>query len=288
LSFAAAQQPDSTGETMLEPERSRKAQDEPSFFVLPIRTELQRRLVANGKPVQALIALNAFATMGKKGVERMRALDILALRRALAAIKARDPDASIVFVIGFLGMAPPGMLGLPQKEEELLTQECRDLAKEAKLRVTQVSGTWIGTPGVWPKAAAAAKAIDPTKETDAESPVGDAAIRVFPVRTKITELLTGWCQGGSATGSDCVVYLKKPIDPSNNPLIGAELEARIADAIKKLNLPRKNRVDYHLVAVTPDHATWQRAHDAIMNRFVGKEAKLLTERLGFKDNAITW
>jgi hypothetical protein len=272
---------------MFEPERSRKAQDEPSFFVLPIRTELQRRLIANGKPVQALIALNAFATMGKTGVDRMRALDILALRRALAAIKARDPDASVVFVIGFRGMTPPGMHGLPRQEEKLLTRECRDLAKEARLSVTQVSSTWIGTPGVWPKAATAAQAIDPAKETDGEAPVRDAEVTVFPVHTKVTELLTGWCQGGSATGSDCVVYLKKPIDPSNNPLIGAELEVHIAEAIKKLNLPRKNRIDYHVIAVTPDHATWQRARDAI-DRFVGKEAKVMSERLGFKENSITW
>jgi hypothetical protein len=291
LALQAAQQADPWAELPLEPERSRTAQKEtgePSFFAVPIRTELQRQLIAHGKQVQAMVVLNGFGTIGKRGVDRMRALDILALRRALAAIKTGDPNASVVFVIGFLGASPPDMQQTLSDEQKRLTQECGDLAKEAKLRVVQISGAFIGTPGAWPKAADAAKAIDPTKETAAEAAVGDADVRVFPVRTKVTELLTDWSQGGNPTGADCVVYLKKPIDPCNNPLIGAELEAHISDAIKKLNLPRKNRIDYHLVVVTPNHAAWQRAHDAIMNRFVGKEADQLTARLGFKSNSVTW
>src|ERR1700728_1928759 len=168
------QPPAASADSTIEPERSRNAHDEPSFFVVPLRTELQRGLVANGKPAQALVALNAFATVGKKGVERMRALDILALRRALAAIKTRDPDASVVFLIGFLGTMPLGSQELLSKEQTLLTKECRDLAKEAKLRVTQISGTWIGTPGIWPKVAAAAQAIDQSKETDLEEAATDA------------------------------------------------------------------------------------------------------------------
>src|SRR5579885_3078414 len=96
--FVIAQQPDKSREALLEPGRSKTAAEdlvEQSFFVLPIRTDLQRELLANGKPVSALVELNGFVTMGKKGVERMRALDILALRRALAQIKAHDQNAAV-------------------------------------------------------------------------------------------------------------------------------------------------------------------------------------------------
>jgi hypothetical protein len=283
-----AQQPDAAQESSFEPLRTRNAQNEPSFFVLPIRTELQRLLVANGKPVQALVVLNGFATIGKKGVERMRALDILALRRALAAIKARDPDAAVVFVIGFLGETLPGSFELTSKEQPLLTRECHDLAKEAKLRVTQISGTFVGTPGIWPKVAASAQAIDLSKEIDLEEPAADADVRAFPVRTKVSEILTGWCQGGTEKASNCVVYHNEPIHAGNDPLIGAALEARIASVIKRLNLSRKDRIDYHLVVNYSDRAAGQRDRDAIYNRFVGKEANDLNKRLGFKDNSTTW
>jgi hypothetical protein len=285
---AVGQPPDASPESTIEPERSRNAHDEPSFFVLPIRTELQRRLIANGKPVNALIELNGFITMGKKGVERMRALDILAVRRALAAIKTRDPDASVVFMIGFLGETLPGMQELLSREHELLTKECRDLAKEAKLRVTEISGAWNGTPAIWPKVAAAAQAIDVSKETDREEAATDAEVRAYPVRTKVSELLTSWFQGSTGKGSNCVVYFSRPIDPTQDPLIGRALEARTAEVIKRLNLSRKERIDYHLVVSASSHAAWQRNHDAIHNRFIGKEAIALTQRLGFKDNSVTW
>ncbi len=286
-----AQQPENRRETLLEPERSKTAADElrePSFFVLPIRTELQRELLANGKRVDALVELNGFVTMGKKGVERMRALDILALRRALAQIKAHDQSASVVFVIGFLGI--PGAHVQKQLEEEhkLLTKECRDLAKETKLNVTQISGTYMGTPGVWPKVVAAANAIDFSQDTDKELPATDGDVRAFPVYTKVSRMLTGWCQGGTEPSSNCVVYLGQPIHASDTPLIGPALEARIAGLITKLDLPHKNRIDYHLVVRNSDRAGRQRDRDAIYNRFLNKEADALSQRLGFKDNSITW
>ncbi len=288
--FVIAQQPDKSREALLEPGRSKTAAEdlvEQSFFVLPIRTELQRELLANGRRVDALVELNGFVTMRKKGVERMRALDILALRRALTQIKAHDANASVAFVIGFLGVASPDAIGSEASEQNLLTKECRELAKEAKLKVTQISGTYNGTPGMWPKVVAAANAIDFSQDTDQELPVTDGDVRAFPVYTKVSRLLTGWCQGGTEKSSDCVVYLRQPIHATDDPLISPVLEARIAGVIHKLDLPHKGRIDYHLI-VRSSRATWQRDRDAIQNRFLGKEANALTQRLGFKDSSITW
>src|SRR5579862_2640873 len=178
LAFDQHQVPDTSDE--LEPARSQKALEEsaePSFFVLPIRTELQRKLVADGKPVHALVEVNGFATMGKRGVERMRALDILALRRALAGIKASDPNGSVAFTIAFMGVAPPNSDKSLSAEQELLTQECRDLAKGAKLRVTQIYANFIGIPGLWTKVAQTANSIDLSKETEPEAAVVDTGVR---------------------------------------------------------------------------------------------------------------
>jgi hypothetical protein len=65
------------------------------------------------------------------------------------------------------------------------------------------------------------------------------------------------------------------------------VEARIAGLIKQLNLPGKDRIDY-LVVTNSDRGAWQRDHDAIYNRFVGKEAKAPSQRIRFMSNSITW
>jgi len=113
-------------------------------------------------------------------------------------------------------------------------------------------------------------------------------VRPFPVRTKVSEFLTSWCQGGTAQGADCVVYIGQPIHADDTPLISAALEARLAGVIKRLNLSRKNRIDYHLVVNYSDRAAGRRDRDAISDRFVGKEANALNIRLGFNDNSTTW
>ena len=63
----------------------------PNFVFIPIRTELQRKLVANGKSIQALVLLNGFALLGKRE-ELMRNIDALPPQKsALAAFRASHP-----------------------------------------------------------------------------------------------------------------------------------------------------------------------------------------------------
>jgi len=273
-----------------EPERSIQAHDESdesSFFVLPIRTELQRQLIAGGKPADVLVELNGFVAIGKRGIERMRALDILALRRSLAAIKAANPKASVVFVIGFLGQMSPDTFRLLSNEQKLLTQECDQMAKDAKLHVTRISGTTAGTPGLWPKTIAAAKDIDLTKETATESAVGDSEVRAFPVRTRITRLLTGDVVG-TPHRSDCVVYIDKRLKAANNPLISPELEAHIKQLVSKLELPSKDRIDFHLFPAGGSGKAYLKNREAIDKRFLGTESQRLAKSLGFKDSSVTY
>jgi beta-lactamase regulating signal transducer with metallopeptidase domain len=296
-SFAldSARQRNSPAESPRKPQSSAKVQrgsDVPNFFVIPIRTELQRKLVADGKPVHALVELNGFAPIGKRGDDRMRALDIVELRRSLAAIKGGDANASIVFVIGYLSLIPRGMEGMLPHEQNLLTQECRDLAEEAKLGVARISNTWVNveTPGLWPKVVAAVKDIDLAKDTAAESAVGDSEVSAYPVRTRVTRFLTDQSTGGNSPGSDCVVYIHKPLNASDDPLIGPDFVAHIKRVVSKLDLPRKDRIDFHLTRPKLSPAADQDHRDAIMNRFIGNanESGHLATRLGFKGSSVTW
>jgi hypothetical protein len=293
LALDAVPQRDAPPEARSDPSRSTKAPDgadSPTFFVLPIRTELQHELIAGGKSANTLVVLNGFATVGKRGVDRMRALDILALRRALAAIKAGNPNASVVFVIGYLGDASQSKWQALQENQKLLTQECHDLAKESKLRVAYVYMTTANgaTPDLWSKVVAAVRDIDLAKETATESAEGDSEVRAFPVRTRVTRFLTGSFTGSPTRGSDCVVYIDKPLRAADEPLVGPDLEGRIKRVVAKLELLNKDRIDFHLIPAGGSGDAYLRNRKALDDRFVGKPSQRLAELLGFKQSSVTF
>jgi hypothetical protein len=265
----------------------RDESDEPNFVVIPLRTELQRKLVANGKPITAMVQLNGYALLGnREGL--MRAIDALPLQKTLAAMKARDPNASVALVIGYFGSATPEMSRKSRMNREAVEKTCRLVANGAKVSIVYVSSTYDSTPNRWEKTVDALSKIDFVKESADETAVGDAAVRAFPVRTKVTRLLTTTFSAETSRGADCVVYVDKPIEAANDPLIDAQLEARIADAIKKLNLPEKNQIDYHLIPAHPNRAAGRRNREAIQKRFVGKASQDLSRRLGFHGSAVTF
>lgn len=288
LAFDSAQRPDPNLAANLT-----EGSGEPNFLVIPIRTQLQRKLVADGRPVQALIELNGYALVGKRGDALMQAIGALALRKSLAAIKAGDPNASVAFVICYFGNPSPEVRQLSQQDNQPLDQACHSLANEAQLReVTRVNRTYSNDSNGsrWQKTVAALKNIDLIKETADESAVGDAEFSAFPVRTKITRLLTETRFAyKDPLGCDCVLYIEKPLKASDQPLIGADLEARIQRAVSTLDLARKWYLNLHLIAAKGDRQTFQRNRDAISDQFLGKgnEAGRLVKLLGFKSFSMT-
>jgi beta-lactamase regulating signal transducer with metallopeptidase domain len=262
---------------------------DPNFVVIPIRTELQRKLVAKGKPVQALVELNGYALAGKRGDALMQAIGAAALRKSLAAIKAGDPNASVAFLICYSGNPSQEIRQLSQKDNEPLDEACHALANEAHVREgTRVNRTYDGLTGRWQKTVAALKDIDLTAETADESAVGDAEFSAFPVRTKITRLLTDSFRNKAPIGADCVLYLEKHLEASDRPLIEPDLEDRIERAVSKLDLPRKWGLDFHLIPANGDRPLSQRNRQAISDRFLGNESRHLVTRLGFKWFSMTF
>ena len=267
---------------------------EPNFLVIPIRTQLQRKLVANGKPVQALVELNGYTLVGKRGDELMQAIGQLRrLRKSLAAVKAGDPNASIAFVICYFGNPSPEVRRLSQLDNQSLDEACHSLANEAQVReVTQVNRSYSNDSNGsrWQQTVAALRSINLIKETADESAVGDAEFSAFPVRTKISRLLTETRFAyKDPLGCDCVVYIEKPLKASDQPLIGPDLEARLERAVSKLDLPRKWYLAFHLTAANGDRQTRQRNRDAISDQFLGNgnEAGRLVKLLGFKGFSMT-
>jgi beta-lactamase regulating signal transducer with metallopeptidase domain len=283
---------------------------EPNFIVIPIRTELQRELVANGKPVDAVVELNGYALAGKQGDDLLRAIDAAAVRKALAAVEASSgksssstsntrsgsstsstsSQASLIFVAAYFGDPPSAIRELAERSgQKTLEQACRALAKEAGLRVERFYSTWDNTrePDRWKTAVAMLEGIDLARETAAESPVGDRDFSAFAARTQVTRLLTSSITNGRFVCADCVLYLRKPLDASDHPMVSADLAARIKQAVSKLDLSGHDRVDYHLILADHDRQAYLRNRQAIMDRFYPNEAPQLTKQLGFKNYSVT-
>jgi hypothetical protein len=258
----------------------------PNFILIPIRTELQRKLVANGKRIQALVLLNGYALLGKRE-ELMRAIDALPLQQSLAAFRTNHPGASIALIIGYYGPASEEQFQSSDKNREAIEKTCRLVANGAKVPVIYVTSTYDGSDsGRWERMVATLRGIDLAKETADEAPAEDADVQAFPVQTQVSRLLTTGYWNGAWLSADCIVYVKRPIEAKNSPLIEADLEAHIAGAVKRLSVSNKNRIDYHLFPANPSRQAHRKNRDAIDKRFVGKESEQLTQRLGFKKSSV--
>jgi hypothetical protein len=260
-----------------------------NFFVIPIRTKLQRMLVANGKPMQAMIEVNEYPLLGKRGDDLRKALDAPALKKALAAIKSRDPNASVDFVTGRFRQLSEKASESARKDDKVLESLYRSLAKEVELRVDRVYMTTDNSSNDhWRLASDFLKGIDLTKETAAETGAGDREVTAYAVQNKISQLLTASFNYSRFTVADCVLYVHKPLDASDHPMIGPQLDEQIQRAVTQLDFPERRRIDYHLIPADPNRQAFLRNHDALMKQFYPNEAPQLTKELGFQNYSVTY
>jgi beta-lactamase regulating signal transducer with metallopeptidase domain len=260
-----------------------------NFFVIPIRTKLQQMLVANGKSVQAMIEVNEYPLLGKRGDDLLKALDAPALKKALAAIKSRDPNASVVFVTGQFGQLSQKGFESAREDTDVLETLYRSWAKEVKLRVDRVYMTSDNSlSDHWRLASDFLKGIDLAKESAAETGAGDRDVTAYAVQNKISQLLTASFNYSRFTVADCVLYIHKPLDASDHPMIGPQLDAQIQRAVSQLDIHERQRIDYHLIPADPNRQAFLRNHDALMKQFYPNEAPQLTKELGFQNYSVTY
>ena len=165
----------------------------------------------------------------------------------------------------------------------------RSLAKEAKLRVDRVYMTADNSSNDrWRLTIDFLKGIDLAKETAAETGAGDRDVTAYAVENKISQLLTASFNNFRFTVADCVLYIHKPLDANDHPMIGPQLDAQLQQAVSQLNFPERRRIDYHLIPADPNRQAFLRNHEAIMKQFYPNEAPQLTKELGFKNYSVTY
>jgi len=227
--------------------------------------------------------------LGKRGDDLLKALDAPALKKALAAIKSRDPNASVVFVTGQFGQLSQKGFESAREDTDVLETLYRSWAKEVKLRVDRVYMTSDNSlSDHWRLASDFLKGIDLAKESAAETGAGDRDVTAYAVQNKISQLLTASFNYSRFTVADCVLYVHKPLDANDHAMLGPDLEARAKQAVTQLKLPERRRIDYHLIPADHNRQAFLRNHDAIMTQFYPNEAPRLTKQLGFQDYAVTF
>ena len=92
-------------------------------------------------------------------------------------------------------------------------------------------------------------------------------------------------RAGTAPG---LLYIRKPLDANDRPMLAADLAARIKQAVSKLDLSGHGRIDYHLIPADHDRQAYLRNRQAITDHFCPNEAPQLTKQLGFKTYSVTY
>ena len=257
-------------------------QDQADFIVLPIKTELQRKLLGGDRTLVAFVEINGRVFLDKNPDEIVRAIDTLALRKALVRCRDENKQSRVSFNITFFGPLEPGLVESAQKNLfKPLQQVCEAVAGDAGLKVAKVTESFNGDPQYWKKTLAAVEAIVPRKDEVDEAGIGDSVVMVYPVRSDVSRWMAG---------ADCVAYIFKPLD--GDPLIGAEVRDRLSMAISKLNLLAKDKIRFSFV-VRPkgdDEQARRVNYEDITRGVVGDAgaAQELADFLGFKSSSASF
>lgn len=275
------------------------ADKEPNFVVIPVRTDLQRKLLNVDDSVVAVIDLNAYGLVGKRDGELLRAIDEAALQASLSALPRRDLTLTVGTNLMYFYPDAAEIAAATDQDRQAIEEACRAIASKANLGFGPLSSSkhplmtcYNQAKGGWQRLIAAIRDLDLTHETADESAEGDDQVIVYPVRTNSTWLLRGafLSAAGLSTASDCVVYVLKPLDANDDPLMNLALCKRIKDAVWKLELANKNGIEFHVVPAGEDSESRQHSRDAILKRMVGddSEAQWLARSLGFKTSAVAY
>jgi hypothetical protein len=251
-------------------------QNDVNFVVLPIRTELQRKLLGGSNSLKAYFELDGTAFLGKDGDELMQAIDPNALRRALVAVKGSDKEAHVVFTTMIESA------NKPHSALEPLGKALRRIATEAGFGVARMTFTYAGKYD-WQARVAASKAIGSVEDTADEGGVGDDLVKVYPVRTKVTRFIAD---------VDCEVFFLKPLDSNDRPLISSELRDRVKKAVAELTLRSKKKVSFNISLSYKTPEARERNYEADTELIVGDgsgngEWQELANSLGFNDSSVT-
>jgi hypothetical protein len=241
------------------------------FAVYPVATELQRlrlgRSADEAARLRAYVVIQGNGIANEHGLIDPQALPAEEIRKALAPYA--DREKGIVSINLHYGNESDGRLITPPRS----TDELLDLALDGLGRRSGFSGTVvsrsIGGPLLEAKFSQVTDKVAGQADED-ETPVGDELVKVYPVRTILSLLLT--------ENADCVIDIPARLKKDGENLFAPELRAAIVKHVSTIKLRDKQKVQIS-VKYRLDRITRER-----FDNFATTEAAELGKSLGFK----TW
>lgn len=200
----------------------------PNFLMLPITTDLQRHLVvfgpgkeaANGK---AFVLLNGMSVIAPDGKLDEASLRLNELRKGLEPY--RDPDAGIVYFMVYYDSSQPA-----EGSKELLMWALQGFGRNIGFKNSIVSNSYQGEDYEWTRIIQPASSN--TDEGD-EAMSGDDRVRAYPVRTRLSRILSG--------NSDCVIDYLTPFNTASDVPLAPGVKKTIKELTSRMELKeRKN------------------------------------------------
>jgi hypothetical protein len=244
------------------------------FAVYPIKTELQRKLLARNDDemprLRAFVVIQGNGLVSEEGLIDATALPIKEIGKALAPYA--DRAKGIVVMRMQFGNDIDGKLRFPSR----LAGDVLDLVFEGLGARTGFSSTSLsqsfGGPLLQQKIeVATAKAAE--KPDEDEIPSGDELVRVYPVKSILSLLLTD--------NTDCLVEIRAKLDKNGDNLLSPEIREAIVKHTAAVDLRDMNSVQFSLKYRT------SQIHADRIDKFYRTELMELARELGFAKTTMT-
>jgi|SRR5579863_8982075 len=239
------------------------------FAVYPVTSELQRarlaRSDAEAPRLRAYVALSGNDLFDNNGVLRSGAIPAEEITKALAPYADRE-NGMVALNLQF-GNEADGSLRMPsQAADESLRAALEPLIRAAGFKSTTVSSSY-GGPILEKKFGLVTDKVKGQADED-ETPSGDDLVKVYPVRSILSLLLTD--------NMDCVVVVRTPLENDGENLLSPEIHAAIVKHVSAVKLRDKTKIQVSI------RTRGNRISNDRLDQFIGGELTDLAKSLGFE------
>jgi hypothetical protein len=205
-----------------------------TFALVPVTTDLQRRLIHNAGPNStALLIVDAPALFKDAKTLDVEALQLGELRKGLKAFQPEKGKSVAHFAIHYANT-----IDVSRDGQDVLHFTLEGAARADGFLSGTSAGfqTYHNAPFVFDQYVAPLK--DDKDADAAEAGVGDERVLAYPVRTPLSRVLTE-----SAAG---IVDVLPPLDCQGDNWLPAEVDTSVKAAIGKLKLAKGQRINFLL------------------------------------------
>lgn len=209
-----------------------------NFAVFPIKTALQRRklgIMDDERPKPAVyVIINGLSVVNDAGMIDETALNMDALRKSLTP--DADGQSGFVQFNTIYNLIPSRNHSRNQNATELVRWGLEGFGKDIGFKSARSSMTFVNDGSFdWDKEIALANEENAAQADESEDPIGDDRVRVYPVRTALSRLLTH---------TDCVVEFMSPPNEDGETLLSQSVRDAIQKYVDRANLRRKNSISF--------------------------------------------